>query len=151
MTSLSNCNVWRHNWRKLSNFWILFPKMTLGDGPKMLPIGVKDFNFWINSRLNLLVLFHWISSYLQLLHREYNSPNSPEKYGLKFKAPRRFMVYPSPQSALIYTVLQVTLPSRRWRLQNRVRCRSHQSLMIPVENDEICLYRVDSEIIYDRQ
>ena len=48
MTSLSNCNVWRHNWRKFSKnfFWILFPKMTLGDGPKMLPIGVKSWLFF---------------------------------------------------------------------------------------------------------
>ena len=43
MTSLPNCNVWRHNWRKFAknNFWVLFPKMTLGDSPKMLPIWVQ--------------------------------------------------------------------------------------------------------------
>ena len=54
-TSLSNCNVWRHNWRKFSknNFWILFPKMTLADGSKCC-------QYWLSIFLTG-GLWRWIS------------------------------------------------------------------------------------------
>ena len=65
MTSLPNFNVWRHNWRKFAknNIWILFPKMTLGDSRKMLPIWVKDIqsiSITENDRLftDFIFIFH---------------------------------------------------------------------------------------------
>ena len=83
MTSLSNCNVWRHNWRKFSkkNFWILFPKMTLGDGPKMLPIGVKMSEIG-KSKIQVLIKVGYNQVWkFQILTRTF----SPGGWGARYK------------------------------------------------------------------
>ena len=48
-------------------FWILFPKMTLGDGPKMLPIGVKML-------VTIIKIFDLISFFINVGHQ--NSKNA---------------------------------------------------------------------------